>query len=710
MLRPWRFLPGFLLVAHIAGAQAKPLLTLDDLFSFVEIRSAKLSPDGTAAVIVTTRADWKHNRFRDDIWVWRNGQDALTALAQSGHDSDPQWSHDGRWIAFISDRPLAEPGSSDAAKEDEEKEIARVWIIAAQGGEAFPLYEEPLKVHSFAWTPDSSGLLFSVPEPLSKSTREADKREWKDVRRWREDERGDLLLELPVSHAVPNARPVEIEEAASHDAADGPTTIPSAARIVARSTYAIGEVAPAPDGREVAFLTNSISGRIEHPEAYEIYLADLSATASGGQARQLTHNEGLESRLRWSPDGKQLYFGVFADSGSIEGKYKDVQGRLYLMDVASGRIQRLGEDFKGSWTDFTLTPEGKLLGLGQLAIETQPYTIEGGKSSRLSANPGSYEELGASEHTSAVLFRHSAFDEATELFLATDSAHVASARQITHLNTLFAERDLPRMKTCHWKSGDGKSIEGVLVYPPGQFERKHLRMLTLIHGGPADADGNRFGADWYNWALLAASNGWLVFEPNYRGSSGYGDDFMTGISPHIVSVPGRDILSGVDALVADGSADPGHLAIGGYSYGGYMTNWLITQTTRFRSAVTGAGAVEHAANWGNDDETFDDASYLGGFPWQDPAIYEGEAALFQFDKVRTPVHEVMGADDVRVSAAEGYLLERALDALEIPHRFLIFPGEGHNLGKDPWHGYIKVREELKWIAKYDAGEPGRSSQ
>ncbi len=173
--------------------------------------------------------------------------------------------------------------------------------------------------------------------------------------------------------------------------------------------------------------------------------------------------------------------------------------------------------------------------------------------------------------------------------------------------------------------------------------------------------------------------------------------------------PGRDILSGVDALVKDGSADPAHLAIGGYSYGGYMTNWLITQTNRFRSAVTGAGAMEHAANWGNDDETFDDASYLGGLPWQNPAIYQSEAALFQFDKVRTPVHEVMGADDVRVSAAEGYLLERALDALNIPHEFLIFPGEGHGLGKDPWHGYIKVREELKWLAKYDAAEPAQHS-
>ena len=144
-------------------------------------------------------------------------------------------------------------------------------------------------------------------------------------------------------------------------------------------------------------------------------------------------------------------------------------------------------------------------------------------------------------------------------------------------------------------------------------------MFTFIHGGPADADGNHFEADWYKWAALAATNGWLVFEPNYRGSTGYGDKFLEQIVPQIVSRPGKDILEGVDALVKDGIADPDHLTIGGYSYGGYMTNWLITQTTRFKAAVTGAGAVEHVGNWGNDDTTFDDAYFLGGRPWEAPS-------------------------------------------------------------------------------------------
>ena len=240
----------------------------------------------------------------------------------------------------------------------------------------------------------------------------------------------------------------------------------------------------------------------------------------------------------------------------------------------------------------------------------------------------------------------------------------------------------------------------MLIYPPGKFEAKHLPMFVLIHGGPADADGNHFEADWYQWDRLAASQGWLVFEPNYRGSSGYGDKFLMGIVPEIVSRPGKDILEGVDALVKDGVADRDHLAVGGYSYGGYMTNWLITQTNRFKTAVTGAGAVEHVGNWGDDDTTFDDAYFLGGRPWEAQQRYHDEAAIFQIDKVRTPTHMVAGADDIRVAVLEDYLLDHALHALDIPSTLLIFPGEGHSLSKNPWHGKIKVREELKWLEKY----------
>ncbi|MFL6350610.1 MAG: prolyl oligopeptidase family serine peptidase [Bryobacteraceae bacterium] len=708
----------FLGAALHAQIKRQPL-GIDDLFSYTEIRSARLAPDGSAAVIATSRPDWKHDRFRDDLWLWREGQDSLLPLAQSGHD--PEWSPDGKYIAFLSSRPVAADTPEDAktpedTKADDEKQVGRVWVISVNGGGAFPLYSARLKAHTLAWAADSTAVLFSAPEPLPKPKQELEHREWKDVERWRDQERGDLLLEIrlkdampaPKPFSIPDSRNAEVEAEAAKtavsrsDLADVSQTVPKCARIITRSKFAIGEVAVPRAGAEIAFLTNSISGRLEHLNAYDIYLVANNA-AHESPARQLTHNEALERELGWSPDGKQLYFGVFAGSGSLEGKYRDTQGRVYSLQVGSGKIRRLGAEFGGSWTEYTCTGEGKVFGLGQVGTEVQPYLLTEPRASKLGGASGTYEGFTTAERSPKILFRHSGIDEPTELYLASDAYHLTSAKAVTSLNSLFTQRDLPAWKTYRWTADDGKSIEGVLLYPPGKVDAHHLRMLTLIHGGPADADGNHFGADWYNWAILAAASGWMVFEPNYRGSSGYGDDFMTEISPHIVSRPGKDILAGVDALVKGGIADPDHLAIGGYSYGGYMTNWLITQTTRFRSAVSGAGAVEHASNWGNDDETFDDAWYLGGTPWQNPEIYQQEAALFQFEKVKTPVHDVMGSDDIRVSSSQGYLLERALDAVGIPHTLLIFPGEGHDLGKNPWHGYIKVREELKWMEKYDQG-------
>ena len=185
--------------------------------------------------------------------------------------------------------------------------------------------------------------------------------------------------------------------------------------------------------------------------------------------------------------------------------------------------------------------------------------------------PGTYEHLSAAKTSPRIAFAYSSLERPMEIYLADSPDKLEQARPITAFNRLFTERDLPQGKTYRWTSTDGTKVEGMLLYPPGKFETKNLPMLTLIHGGPADADGNHFEADWYQWDRLAASAGWLVFEPNYRGSTGYGDKFILGIIPEIVSAPGKDVLSGVDALVKDGIADPRHLTVGGYSYGGYMT-------------------------------------------------------------------------------------------------------------------------------------------
>jgi acylaminoacyl-peptidase len=677
----------------------KPKLTLDEFFNSVGFTAVKVSPDGNAVVASTERADWEQQVFRSELWLYRiadNGG-SLVQLTQSGHDSSPQWSPDGQWIAFLSERKTASGKESDSPDE-KEKEIAQIFLISPNGGEAFAVTTGDESVHSFVWSPDSKSIYFATRQPWTKAQNDEHKKEWKDVVRFRGDERGDAIYRIKLEEAMARHAVLGTKELSAPEKESGATP---GAMPVSRTPLYAEHLAISRDGNRLAFVSNSVSRRQEKVEEIEIYVVNLSGAGSAEAApSRITKNEGQETNLEWAADNRHLWFQV--SSGSVEGKYEDAQPRLYWVDADTREVERWFRDFKGEVVRYTPLPDGSVLCACRTGTEVQLQSQANPKAPVVKREgwPGTYDVPAAATKSSRVAFAYSAIELPTEIYIADGPDELAQARPITSFNRLFTERDLPKAKPYQWKSDDGAQVEGMLMYPPGKFEAKGLPMFVFIHGGPMDADGNHFEADWYQWDRLAATQGWLVFEPNYRGSSGYGDKFALQIVPEIVSKPGRDILAGVDALVKDGIADANQLAIGGYSYGGYMTNWLITQTTRFKAAVTGAGAVEHVANWGNDDTTFDDAYFLGGKPWEAPDRYRSEAAIFQVKKVRTPTHMVAGADDIRVSVLENYLLDRALHELSIPSDLLIFPGEGHSLAKNPWHGKIKVREELKWLAKY----------
>jgi len=680
-------------------AADKPKLTLDEFFNYVDYPAIRISPDGHAVVIEAEHADWDQSIFRKDLWLYRdNGQQegTLTQLTRSGHDSNPQWSPDGRWIAFFSERKAAESKEKDFA---EGNDIAQLYLISPNGGEAFPVTEGEEEVHAFAWSPDSRTLYFATRAPWTKAQKAAYKKDWKDVSQYRAAERGDTIFSLAVAdaisrHAVAGSK---VKDDAEDDKASDATP---GSRALAGTAWKVQQLKVSPDARKLAFVTTSISERQEKVEEFEIFSVDLTSASIDRPARQLTHNQAVEDDINWSNDSKHIFFQV--GIGSVEGKYIDTQRRLYWVDADSGAVQRWASDFGGEVSRYTLKPNGGVFATGILGTEVQMYSQAqpSASCSRQTGWSGTYERLASADHSLRIAFTYSSLEKPTEVYLAESVGHLQEAKPLTAFNKLFTQRDLPQGKPYRWTADDGTTVEGMLIYPPGKFEAKNLPTFVFIHGGPAAADGNHFEADWYQWDRLAASQGWLVFEPNYRGSSGYGDRFLMQIVPEIVSRPGKDILEGVDALVKDGVADPKHLAVGGYSYGGYMTNWLITQTIRFNAAVTGAGAVEHVANWGNDDTTFDDAYFLGGLPWEAQQRYHDEAAIFQINKVRTPTHIVAGANDIRVAVSQNYLLDHALHKLGVPSTLLIFPGEGHSLSKNPWHGKIKVREELKWLQKY----------
>ena len=702
MIRSRLSIPALLLtLASFAFAADKPKITLDEFFNYVEFPSVQISPNGNSVVIEAERADWDRQIFQTDLWLYRDdgrASGSLTRLTHSGHDSSPRWSPDGNWIAFLSERKASSgKDSDDTDSKNADESPSQIYLIRPDGGEAFAITAGEEEVHAFAWSPDSKTIYFATRTAWNKEEKDAYKKLWRDTVQYRAAERGDVVYSLDLAGALEVQATSGTKETSESEKNSGTTL---SAHPISSTPWRIQQLEIAPDGRRLAFVTTSVSQRQEKLEEFEIYSVDLTHPSQQTPLRQLTHNQAFEQELSWTKDSRHLFFAV--GQGSVEGKYRDYQERLYWLDTDTGEVQRWAAEFEGSVGHHSLLSDGRVLASARLGTEVQLYAQENPKSafSKQPGWPGTYNALSAARTSPRLAFVYSSLERPMEIYLADGPDKLEQARPITAFNQLFTERDLPKGKPYQWTSDDGTKVEGMLMYPPGKFEAKNLPMLTLIHGGPADADGNHFEADWYQWDRLAASSGWLVFEPNYRGSTGYGDKFLTGIVPEIVSRPGKDILAGVDSLVKADIADAERLTIGGYSYGGYMTNWLITQTTRFKAAVTGAGAVEHAGNWGNDDMTVDDAYFLGGRPWEASKRYYDEGALFQMHKVRTPTHLVAGGNDIRVAVSEDYLLDHALHSLNIPSTLLVFPGEGHSLAKNPWHGKIKVREELKWLQKY----------
>jgi dipeptidyl aminopeptidase/acylaminoacyl peptidase len=690
---------SFLFVLPPAYGQ-KPLLSLDEFFNSVDIRAIHISPDGHDVIVETVRADWPSGRFRNDLWLYHDvGGGSLVLISQSGHDRGAQWSPDGHSIAFLSDRKAAnaEPKASDhEGKEEIAHAVAQVYVVSARGGEAFPVSFADEDVHSFAWSADSHRIYFATRNEWTKKQKNEYKKEWSDVVQFRESERGDTVfgLEVPfaVSHTMVGARRL---------------ARPPQLTTLAVIAYRIEQMAASPDGHLLAFATGSRSGRIESSEPYGIYVIDLP---DGGAPRLVLHTPGppdpwASASETWSLDSRQIFFSY--GFGTPEGPIEFAQNRLYTVPVPEGKSIRWASAFGGNLEGYAVARDGSLICAARIGTEVKPYVVLDAKS-EVSQQPGwsgTYEHFSAARRTPRVAFVFSSIQQPAEVYLAEGPDKLEKAHPITAFNKLFAERELPKGKPYRWKTDDGVDIEGMLIYPPGQFEAKHLPMLTLIHGGPQEADGNHFEADWYQWSGLAATQGWLVFQPNYHGSVGYGDTFTLSLVANVGSLPGSDVLQGIDALVKDGVADPERLTVGGYSFGGYLTNWLITQTTRFKAAVTGAGDAEFVVNWGNNKFALLYAYSLGGLPWEAEPNYNAQAPIWQIGNVTTPTHIVAGAEDITVYVGEDYLLERALTTRGIPNSLLIFPGEGHLLDENPWHGKIKVREELMWLEKYGGKSP-----
>ena len=324
--------------AGVFAQTVKPKLTLDEFFNSVSFPAVKVSPDGSAVVIAAERADWEQQIFRKELWLYRAGGSSAGLV---------QWSPDGQWIAFLSERKATAGKDADAA-DDSGAESAQLMLISPNGGEAFAITSGSERVHSFAWAADSKAIYFATREPWNKQQTDDHKKDWKDVIRYRGDERGDVIWRIGLEEALARHAAVGARELAEGEKDTNAT--PGA---VARTTLRADEMVVSRDGRGLAFVTSSVSQRQEKVGDVEIYTVNLAGSGGEIAPSRLTHNEGVELHLEWAEDNRHLFFQV--DLGSVEGKYEDPQPRLYWVDAGSGKVERWFKKFEGEVVRYTPT-------------------------------------------------------------------------------------------------------------------------------------------------------------------------------------------------------------------------------------------------------------------------------------------------------------------------------------------------------------------
>jgi dipeptidyl aminopeptidase/acylaminoacyl peptidase len=651
--------------------QLQPKLTIDEFFNSTYFPSLSVSPTGQHIFVHTRRPAWKSNSFENTLWIYENRQgNARTLITkQLSEIIRPKWSPSGRFLVFMIDETKNMSGQGSTVQ-------YQIQVYDVQLNKLLTIEIGDQRPSAITWSKQDSSLYFTTS--VKKSTSED--MIWKDVIRYRQS----------VSNARTNIHRVNISRRKRRVYVEI-TRIRSVNFTVSELVYSFSE-------KKLIFST--IAGMIENTNSVEIYSMDIEKVSS---LTKLIQNEAIEFNLQLSTNGRHVFFQVYPVTTKNE-KSTQMQQGLYSVDLVHGHVERWGNGFEGNVMSYAIRSQGGIYMLGQMGINVQIYVQE------TSSKPpilqpgwnGTYQSISASSHRySSIVFSHSCFERPEEIYVVPNIDQLTSAKAITNENQLLRNRMLPQATSYKWiNRDDNRTIEGILHYPPGRYQSKMLPLLVLIHGGPADASLNLFHANWLTWAPLAATEGWLVLEPNYRGSTGYGDMFVDEVRSQILSRPGKDILDGVDQLIADGIVDPTRLTIGGFSYGGFLTNWLITQTTRFNAALSGAGAIEHVSSWGLMDFPIYMQDLIGGYPWDIPQRYLNESAIYQLNKVRTPTHIVTGANDIRVPVAQSNILERGLNYLGIPVELLIFPNEGHSLRNNPWHGKIKVREEIEWLKKY----------
>ena len=689
----WRICSAFMtmLVVQQSPAQSLRTPTLVESLNRTTIRSAAIAPDGGSVAYLKRQTDWKENEFVWQLWL-ADVASSNSAQLTRGHKSvsAAQWSPDGRWLAFITERdssaiepsPDAKEGGKDEKPDADKPASAQIWLIAPRGGEAWTLTRSAADVTEFHWSRDGKKVLFIATLAPSKAAK-ARKEKYSAYDVVEKDFNTAQLWSVDVDAAEKNAGPVAAQQLTSDLALN------------------VKSFAVSPDSNKVAFSA-SHNPQLAFIQDEDIYLLDL---AHAGHATKIVALPGPDRSPMFSQDGKQLAFTTSLEQpnffyANTHLAVVDLDAVMSHPATKSDDVRDLTKNFDEDPQALDWSPGGIYFGAAQRTADhlfrVDPVTL---KVQRISGDDSLIvDEASLTPDGRTVAFVGETASTLTELYVSPTTSFVP--KKLTDLTAQVSAWQLGSVEVVSWKSHDGTLIEGVLHKPADFDPKRKYPLLVKIHGGPTGVSQPRFLPPEYAYPVQTfLAKGALVLEPNYRGSAGYGAKFRALNVRNLGVGDMWDVMSGVDSLIAKGMVDPNRMAAMGWSQGGYISAFLTTHTNRFKAISVGAGISDWTTYYVSTDITPFTPQYLQATPWDDPHIYAKTSPITTIKQAKTPTLIQHGSADRRVPVPDAFELYRGLMDQHVDARLILYTGFGHGIDK-PKSALALLQANLDWFNHY----------